>query len=65
MTDNTCFSWLTTCPSSDVNFKSHLKEADFSTLERARDYLIGRPCTKTARTAIEREMRRRVKEDAK
>lgn len=45
MADGTHYSWLTTCPSSDVNFKSHLKDADFSTLERARDYLTGRPCT--------------------
>lgn len=53
--DRGSIRWLTHCPASDGNFRSSLMVASAATCRAALKY---RGLTKTARTAIERRLRR-------
>lgn len=56
------YSWLTTCPSNDCNFKAALKRATVDEIKRAISYLSGKEHTKTAIKTCECELRRRERE---
>lgn len=44
---NNCLEWLTTCPASDINFKSNLKRATVAEVREALKIIEGKPGTKT------------------
>lgn len=59
MINKKTLSWLTTCPQSDINFKSHLEEANLDTLIAA---LKDPGISKAARKKIETRAHRLSKE---
>lgn len=50
-------NWLTTVPASDINFESHLRQANADTLRAALTHQIG----KTAAGKIEAQLKRLAK----
>lgn len=50
MNDNV--SWLVTCPSSDLNFKNHLKRATAEEIREALAAIEGKKETKTKTKAL-------------
>lgn len=60
--DKKILSWLTTVPSSDINFKYQLKDANLETMEEA---LKNIGLSKTARKAIKIQMRKLQKRKLK
>lgn len=56
-------SWLTTVPASDCNFKSHLKSATVEEIKEAIFVLSKNEASISKLNALERELRRRVKDE--
>lgn len=54
-------SWLTTCPASDVNFKSHLKNASDEEVRKAISILATKEKSASKISALWRELRKRNK----
>lgn len=55
--------WLTTVPSSDGNFKLHLGYATIEEIIQAIDICKGQEKSKSKITTLERELRRRKKNE--
>jgi len=58
-------SWLAHCPSSDINFKSNLEEANLDELQAALKILKTKPESKTAIKLIERKINKHATKKTK
>lgn len=51
-------SWLVSCPATDGNFKSRLKDATKEQIEEALKILSEKKCAKNKITALERALKK-------
>jgi len=54
-------TWLVSCPPTDINFKTHLRQATAAEIEKAISIVERRGPAKTKIKALEGELRRRAK----
>lgn len=56
---NNCLGWLTTCPASDINFKSNLKRATAAEVREALKIIEGKPGTKTKEKLLQAALKKK------